>query len=542
MKKQKKTKKIHFGWLFFLGLLLFALGIIGYTFRLFSWIPVPIREVLPQETQLLASINLESFNNEAFTLDKENFKANITQYLQEKLNLDFTTDIEPWIGKNISITVIQGRPILAIQYRSQYRTKKFLQKFITPTEKFIQTDFEDGFILTSEFSTPLSFGFYHNWLIISPDPTSLETIFTKKNSLKSNKAYRKIITDLPRKSLFFFFADTQNLAKVLPYPEKWRTYKPLILSLSQTFPSIGGTINIDDGAWLFSSKTLTDKRIFEDRIIPKVPNKNIPELAKITPKETLFFINGSDLYAKYLHTKNFLKEMDPQFETIFEGVLRAQFGHIFGKKFDFEADFLSQMRGQYAFILDIEDPLKPFLHLTFISRFDPQNKPSIAKFHKTIQDAQTQFFPEKRTIELPNGKTRQELVASKPENIPIDKVEFLGHPYFQIKEPDKNFAYTILDNQFILSSKPIGIESILSTIEKKNKNLAMDDDFRENVLFKFSASESYTFLNLEKLNPLLETWQIKDNGLLSSWFSQFRNITFSRKVFPGEIFIKAVLH
>lgn len=546
MTKKKTIKKIHLGLLFFAGLSLFIFGIIGYVLRLFTWVPVSIDEVLPQKTSLLVKVQLDQIQDQQDVLNLSEFTNRLDLYLGKKFNINFSEKIKPWIGKKASFAILDnGEQVWALEYRNKKEALVFLRNFTTPKENFITQDYSEGELLTPEFSSNITFGFYHNWLVISQDRAAIMHIFTKENSLKKNESYKKIITDIPRENFLFVFSETAKTIDHVKLPEAYIKYKLLLTTLSQSLSALGFAVQQTDGQVILSTKILANEDIFDDREIPKIPNKNMPRLASMISADTLFFTNGADLYAKYLHTKKFLDTLEPQFAIIFDGLLKAQAEKIFGQNFNFELDFLVKMRGQYAFSLDIEDSAKPFVNFIFISNFgDKDGAQSISKIHEAIRLAQTQSTPIIEEIKLPNGSIRKELVTAKAKDILITKNTFESRDYFTTPQNNthQSFTYGFIDDNFVLSTQESGVKSVISVLEKKKTSLTENHNFRESVLFKFSPSQSYGFLNFIKFNALVNLWKEESSDSFSRFLSsKFKELTFSRKVFPGEIFIKVIL-
>ncbi len=546
MIKKKNKLKFHFTLLFFIGLIFLIFGILSYTLRLFSWVPVNINEVLPTETVFLLKIDLNKIEKEKNTINTENLTNKLNEFLEKKFTINFSDDIKPWIGSQAVFSILDNKKyLLALNWKNKNKTYEFINKFRTNGETFNKEEFKNGILLTPQFSSDITFGFYHNWLLISPSKTTIKEIFTKKIALKDNLEYKKIRKDIPNENIIFSFIKTEKLTENINLSESFKKYSPLLKTFASSLPYLGFSVQKKKEQITLSSKILTKEGIFAKRLINKRPNETIPKLAYMVPKDILFFTNGTDLYSKYLHTKEFLSQLDPQFSVIFDGLLQAQSEKIFGEDFKFEQDFLSKMRGQYAFILDFKDQLKPFINFTFITGFGYENNSEdISQFHDAISFAQTQFSPKLEEVELPDGTIRRELVSAKPEDIAIKKMKFKNHFFFtnsknKIKQ---QFAYGFFDNNLVFSTTSEGLTSIISIIENKNNSLAENSDFKKSVLFEFSPSESYGFLNISKLIPSLQLWQdeAKSNYFTNFVYSRFRNITFSRKVFPNEIFIKAI--
>lgn len=439
-----------------------------------------------------------------------------------------------------------GDLVLAFKYKNFRKTKEFLNNLKTPEEEFVVKNLENGELWTAPFSSQVFFGFTKGWLLIGKNEESLRVLIEKKVSLNQQIKYKDLFKDLPKDNFVQIYFNTEKLKTVLLPSEKFKQYQPMFEAFSITIPRVGMVMNVDKKGLVFESKFETHKSVFSPNEVQKAPNKTIPELAKYSPKNTLFFINGSDLYAKYLHTKSFLSELNEQFPIIFDGVLRAQSREIFGEEFDFENDFLAKMRGQYAFLIDFENSLYPFLDFTFLSGFGGVDKEqNLSQFHEAIHYAQTRFAPKMQTVELPDGTEREELISAQPEEVPIRKVEYENQEYFtaQNLSSDKKFSYGFVGNNFVFSTHEDGIKSVISVSEKTRSNLAENSDFRDSVLFRFSPSESYGFINFSKLVSGIELLsQQKSESFWAQLLKlNIRNITFARKVFPGEVFFKAII-
>lgn len=544
----KKQKKKNSRLSFFGGITLFIIGLAGVTFHFYGVFTEDLEELFPEKTLFLMEAHLEedSFQQFSSIFGKGELFQLLDETLMQKFSFSFSEDIKPWIGKNIGVGILEeGDLVVALGFRNKKSAEVFLDNFKTPSEKFLVEKIDRGEIWTPEFSSNLAFGFTGRWLLIGSSERGIESVMKKTVSLKESKKFQDLFQDLPSQNTFQVYADIETLVSVLARSDQFAKYQPLFEAFSQTIPATGITMNLEEKGLMVESKFLTHEGVFSEREIRKSENHVIPDLSKYAPNDVLFFVNGSDLYVKYLHTKNFLSDLNQQFPVIFDGILRAQSREIFGEEFDFEKDFLAKMRGQYAFLIDFEDTLYPFLDFTFLTGFGGTDKEQdLSHFHEAIHFAQTRFTPKIEKIELADGTIREELVSAKPEEVPIRKVEFEGREYFTAQNPvsDKKFSYGFIDKYFVFSTHESGIKSVISVAEKKSSNLAKNVDFRDSVLFRFSPSESYGFVNFTKMVRGLELLTKLDSDSLWGrfWKSNIRNVTFARKVFPGEVFIKAI--
>jgi hypothetical protein len=275
----------------------------------------------------------------------------------------------------------------------------------------------------------------------------------------------------------------------------------------------------------------------ENDVVAKPANKTLPNLAYYTPKNALFFQNGEDLYAKYQHTKSYLNELDPQLALVFEGLIRAQAETWFGNDFDFETDFLQLIRGPYAFMLDFNQGLE----IGFITTLGEQQDPEA--INQLIQKAQSRFTPVTEEVELPDGSTRAELIASDPQNLPITQKELNGQTYYSSNQADGriNFSYTQIGEYLVMANRVNLIEKVIGTQTNQENSLVANQDFRNSVLYEFGSAEVYGFVNASKLNQLLFYWQetqTTEDNLSLTWLQNLRNVTFSRQVFPEVMYLK----
>ncbi|MDH3324962.1 MAG: DUF3352 domain-containing protein, partial [Candidatus Peregrinibacteria bacterium] len=389
-------------------------------------------------------------------------------------------------------------------------------------------------------------------VFISSSSSAINEIFISEKKLESNEQYRKIRLDTPRKSFFFSYADSAQFVDLFLSGDRFATQKPLFDAGAKTLSSIGFSADVDDKSISVRSKILTADGVFSEHEIKKAANSVMPRLAQFSPKDALFFMNGIDLYAKYAHTKEFLAQFHPQFSVIFEGILRAWGRENFGDKFDFEKDFLAKMRGQYAVLVDFEDEAMPFLDFTLITGFGGVDiEKNLSDFHDAIHFAQSRFTTKVEEVELPDGTVREELVAVDESEIPINKIEFKGRDYFTVENSgssnSKKLSYGFVENFLVFSTHENGLKSVLSAQATPENALSQNKDFRDSVLFRYSPSESYGFVNFAKLENainLISNAEIGESGdfsITNLIRKNIRNATFARKVFPGEIFFSATL-
>jgi len=537
--------------LFPFGVLLFLLGIVGVLwFGILS--PVGrLDDIFPSDVALFTEV---SFKKDSLQKFQALFPDADMSLLWEKIggdifSFDFENDVLPWAGKHAGVAFWGAQDfVLGIQYRHKSKAEDFLGNFRLSSETFEKEKIKGGEIWTPEFSSRLAFGFLDGYVFFASSADRLKEVFLSESSLSDVEYYQKIRSDLSRENEFFLFAESEASLPMVFNSEEWATKKPLLEVLSQTLPSFGISADINKQGIEIQSKIITKKGVFSGQKTKKPENQTLPELAQFASQNVLFFMNGSDVYAKYLHTKEFLSSFHPQFSVVFDGVLRGLSREMFGKEFDFERDALAKMHGQYAILFDFPDVLSPFVNFTLITGFgSADTEKNLAELSQALHFAQGQFSAQSREVKLPDGSVREELVAVDTQELPIKKVEFNDYTYYTFEPPvntGQKFSYAFLEGYFVFSTHEDGVRSTIASYT--GESLAENADFRESVLFHFSPSESYGFLNYSKLDSVFELFLSEESNRRDGFLSFFRNanvrnLVFSRKVFPTEIFWTAIL-
>jgi hypothetical protein len=555
-KSQKSKSRTPKTGIFLLGSFLFALGIAGTLWHFWSQPTARLSQIFPASSSLFVEFSLDQTTLERW---QETFTETDITHSTETILADYlpsiTLDkITPWIGNRAGMAFLPKHEFLvATRYRNKRKAEEFLQQLTLADESLIEQTAHGITVQTAAFSSPLAFIFQDGWLLIGSSVETLTSSLTEKN-ISSNEYYIECAKDFPLQADAIFFAKTQDLLQKDFLGEKYIAQEPLLRALSDTVPAFGITLNLEKDRTLLDAKFVTTNGVFSAEQLKNTPNELLPQMAQFSPRDTFFFMNGNDLYAKFLHTRSFLSDLHPQFSVVFDGLLRAEFQSIFGPEFDFEKDFLSQMRGQYALIFDFEDTASPTPYFTLITGFgNADMEKNIQTLHHVIRSAQSQVATEIVEKKLADGTTREELVAVDPRSVEIRKKQEEERTYFTATSPEngvanstKKFSYGFLDGQLIFSSHERGVANIMRAFDTANSNLAQNEDFRQSVLFDFASAESFGYINFSKLRTLIDFSQTlitgnEENINWSSFLQPFRNFSFSRKSSAHATYFSGVL-
>lgn len=538
--KRKKNKFISF-----FGFLVFLLGIFGILDYYWTIRQEQLEQFIPADVALFSRINLKNseLDNLKEFLPDANLENLFSTFSQGNIPPLLTKGMESWIGREVGIAVFEDTSfVLALEYRARNELDFFMNNFKAPGEQFIVQKLPDVEILTPNYSSNISFGFHGRWFLLSSSPESIKRIFSSSDKLDHSTEYNQIREESVAHPLGFVFINSNKFINLASYSPKYAIFKPVLETITQTIPTIGVTVSADKKGLILQTKLLSEKEFK----IPDTKNdltKTMPLLAQYASKDILFFMNGADLFNKYSDTKEFLSKINPQFSLIFDGLLRAKFKELFGENFDFESQLISKMHGKYAILIDFEDDLYPFIHFTFLSEFgnDDQEK-ILSEFHEIVKTAQSKFTTKVEEINLPDGSIRKELVSVEKEEIAIEKIYFQEDSYFTVSDTDskKKFTYGFIDNYFVFSTHEDGIKSVLSNKNQTHPNLSENEDFRESILFQFSPSNSYGFVNSAKLGSTIEYLSEQPIKFASFMKENFRTTIFARKVLENVILVKTL--
>lgn len=535
-KRQNKLKVPHDKF-FLLGFGLFFVGVIGTLLALYQAEQRQIDHLFSDQTLALVEVKLNQHNLD-FLQSHWSLETNLFSLLPSATDLN-AEDFTPWIGNHLALSYYPQQKFLhAFDYRRKTEARKFMQHFTLPEEALAEQPSPFGTVYSPAFSSSHAFMFYKGWLLWADSQDTLLTQLQNEQKLSDFQPYAQLKKDLPRLNLAHLYLNFAGDTSAWTQQASNQALAPFARGLGRSTPQLALALSVKDQTLQGDAKLITDQAVFDpNQVTTKPSNQTIPDLAYLTPKNVLFFQNGHNLYAKYQHTKNYLNELDPQLSLVFEGLIRAQAETWFGTDFDFETEFLELIQGPYAFVLDFSQGLE----IGFVTQLGQEQDPESLK--TLIQKAQARFTPVTESVELPDGTTREELVAQDPANLPIIESEINGHQYYNAQATDGqvNFSYAQVGDYWVMANRANLIRKIINVKQDQTNSLAFNQDFRQSVLYDFSTAEVYGFLNGAKLNQLDLYWQEISTAPTPTWlktFGDWRNLVFAKSVFPEAIFFK----
>ncbi len=527
---------------FFFGFCLFLIGIIGIVHHYWLLRQEQLHHFFPSDVAFFAEMKVTpDVLKEVESLFPEfSFQNFLEPLAGSSLSIDWEKDIASWLGSRMGVAVMEDKSFLmAFEFQNKSELKEFLNHFKAHDEQFLVNKLTDVEIFSPTFSSHLAFGFHGRWFLVADKDETLIRTFSSDKKLQDNEEYNRVFASLSRTSIGRIFVDTDkalNLVSLLP---ALSIFNPLLDTFAHSVPALGFSANLSDKGLSIDALMFSGDKPFT----PDAPSKShqalMPQLAQFASKDILFFINGSDFYQKYLETKDFLRELNPQMALVFEGILRARFQKFFGEDFDFEHKFLSLMHGQYTILLDFKNDLYPFLQLTLVTKMGQLDKDkSLESIHEAVRYAQSRYSTKVDEVRLPDGSVRKELVAVDEKEIDIQEITFNDHVYYTVESDARGtkLTYGMIDGYFVFSTHEDGMKSIIQSKQKTSPSLLDNSDFRESVLFHFPTSESYGFVNISKFTSAFEFIAEKPISTVTFLRDNFRTTTFARKIMKNMIY------
>ncbi|PID70015.1 hypothetical protein CSB37_04120, partial [bacterium DOLZORAL124_38_8] len=162
IRHHRRTKKLTFNGLFFLGLGMFLTGVLGYLFQFFTFHSAA--EIVPNTTTFFLQTESQSVTPE--TLDATVLPLALKTISHKITHSPYDKN---WIGKNGAITIINPQlSALLLEYNSKQAATDFLKKtFLMANESFVTKQIGAQEYQTAQYSSNLSYFFADGWLVLT---------------------------------------------------------------------------------------------------------------------------------------------------------------------------------------------------------------------------------------------------------------------------------------------------------------------------------------------------------------------------------------
>ncbi len=437
------------------------------------------------------------------------------------------------IGQASSFAQIEtqnGNDILGLQMKSQASAAETISLFGSTGEPFTITQYPRGKLYSPSFSSLYTFAQMGKWALFSTNEADLVAVLSAEKITDSQlKSLQKDVPSGSEKTVVF---RSQGLTSEVLDGTMFAEYAPLVLGLKDIIPM--GMMALDSGneKLRMKAKFLTKKGL----PTPKTPPKNqVPQVLSHISSEIGIVLTGSDFIDTYGKMELFLREQLPDVGVLLSAAVAAQKEQVIGKENNFPADLLSEINGEYGFVIDIEQGNMSAAFVTLTQTEAGANK--AVQF--MTQNAIAKGTPQIVTKELADGTIREEFVMGskrafgEPTTMPNGKL--------YAPQSGTGMAIAQSGNLLIFASNAAFAKDILST--NAPESLAQNGDMISALKGAMTISHGYGIINPQKFQSLIYVLDLAEKD--SQWLAemqQYRRGIFARKFLDDSFYWDAVFY
>jgi len=466
----------------------------------------PNNSQVSEATELLAKYSI-------YSIDK------MEKMLKEKFQLDFSKDIEPWIGRRISFAVlakdsspyINFIPVAFLETRDKTKTIDFLKTLALKqgNDSFKETFYKKTPIYKYTLSHDLHFTFINNYLVFSSGEEGVKLIIDAQHSptpkISSTKNFYKVRDNLPSNHIAFAYSNFELALKSLNHnpkllKEKMQQLKAFNPYL-KLFKAIGFVLVADKPSLKIQQFALLNTDFLSGDGFIKSEKKYNPILPELVEKNIVFYSGGQDLTQQLQRLMEIFKTNQNTDTAVFEGALRNEIARFFGKNINLEEHIYPLLKGEYALVQGVSEK-QPDIKLLLELKDSEKDKSRFEALMKNFQKVSAVFAPQEVEIELPDGTKATELVANQ-EAISADTKIYKGYEIKSINMGEKPWGvhYVVIDHKgktiAIIASQLESIKKSINAAKEDHDNLTKSSIYSEEVLKQLSYADEISFANIQ---------------------------------------------
>ncbi len=468
---------------FFLILVIFF-GVITLTFWYLLARPTPVAHYLPAHTTLLTAELNTDFDQPQwknfFKMFQENQllqKEYWQQYLKGYSGIDFQTQIQPWIGRQVGVAFLNDfTPIIFIESRSQSKALEFLSQLkLSGIEEKLEEGNEKGLeTYAFQIGNGMTMTFFGKYLVIAPDIKTLKLLQSAQDenggTLAETSQYQKVQSMLSSRNQAMLFVNAQALFQktmgdTLDDQNPLNVLHPVL----QVLQSQGWGMHMTESGVLIESALATQAPIVV------FPESYKAQLMSVSPEESEMFYGG----------KNLRKEIDQiatligssVAETLIKNeikkwlngaVTKDQLLELFQNEYAF-----TQKNGMTTLLLELKNPQE-------------QEKVLSAALNGA-QEARAMFEPKVQDGIMSGNATPLQRVKKQYRNIVVSGLEAEGSAWA--------LYYAVMGNIAVISQSSSDLQRSIDLWLDQKGSLAQSENFQKQRQLIMGESDEVTFLS-----------------------------------------------
>ncbi|MFH1284704.1 MAG: DUF3352 domain-containing protein [Candidatus Peregrinibacteria bacterium] len=520
-KPKKKKLNLKFSPKSFFGgalaiIMLAILASVGYLIFLRAFRPQPIAKFLPADNtvafvEILSDLNHHQLTKSFSLLENspKYSKNKLMIYVENKFSLNFSTDLEPWLGREVGAAIIKSQRddgAMKTVYFAEVSSEKNMKNFIK--SKALETQYLDSTI----YVIPEGGAFVkiNDYLFYAANQQTVEEIVDFQRSGKSlyhTEAYANIADNMPVSRAAFIYVNYKridgNFLNSYPQLGEKLASSQLIQPVIKMFDSEGMAIVAMDDKFAiqsfmnFSAQSSQPSHSAEESKFEFLKPSYTASLANFVSDSALAFWGGKDLENQLKSLVNALGG-----ETL-SALINSYTQKYFGPEISLSADILPLFGKEYA--LAIEQNEGQAVYKIMVEIQDSGSASDIiGRLADKFMETSAVFEPKTVDHVLPDGTPSKEIIAVPEEALKQD-TEYKGNTVHEIKIDGKDWGiyYTILDSVAVISTNLSGITSAIDTASGKLPSLASSKTYADIIKPVLGSSDEVSYFNIEKLLPIL---------------------------------------
>ncbi|MBU1446103.1 DUF3352 domain-containing protein [Patescibacteria group bacterium] len=440
-----------------------------------------------------------------------------TFVFDEFFNTEFDTEVQPWIGRQIGIALLeQGNTdglvdnVFFIEVKNEDEALKFMESRGLQSEEdyILSDDYAGNPIYRYALSHSFKFTFVAGNMVIAENDIALKSVIdaagSRSGRLIDSVLYQKVAHNLPMNSIVFAYSDFVKANTVLKsngtfMSEKGRellAFQPF-LKLYKAFGVVGVMENQNLTIQTFMA---LDEEYLAGHDFINFDTKFRANLLELMQKDVLFYAGGIDLKKQLQRYSDFFSSGGEVSYLVFEGMLRAQKSKYFGDTITLEDDIYPLLQGEYAVAVTGTPDDQAFTIM--LEMLDPmRDRDSIETIADSFIQTGSVLAPQVFEVELEDGTVVSE-IRTVPEEIVRSTEDYHGYEINILASSGNGIFsvyYIVLDNVFVLSTEKSHLEKSIDLFVTPGESMKESDLFLEIISPVIRTSDEVMFADISYL-------------------------------------------
>jgi len=475
--------------------------------------------------------------------------GNIIKLVNETLDVDFVSEVEPWLSRQIGFAFMEKKDspgevdtLIFAEFKDKNKTLEFLKSrgLKTQEDYVLSEDYLGVPIYRYALSQTFNFCFVNNYLVAASKPDSLKRVIeVLKGStpkLKENPLYQKISQNLPIKSLVFTYVDFNKLTNLMKTNSNFMSEKGRDLLAFEPFLKLykgfGSVVLMQNNNVSVQTYTSLDDTYLKGKELLAYDNKYRGTFLKNMPQDLILYAGGTNLYKQIQRYSELFSAGGEVSYLIFEGLLNAQKNTYFGTEVSLEQDIYPLLQGEYAFAVTKKDEDQA---LTIMLELDDplKDKDKIAILADSLIRKSAILSPKIIEVTLEDGTVSKE-IQTTPEEISKSTGEYRGYEINELNISNQTWGvyYIIIDKTLVISSKKDNLNMIIDLMVYTGGSFTASQEYSTSVLPVINVSDEIMYIDFdfigEKIKEVLPVY-------LSPFLAPFKSVSTGNNYFKDGI-------